>query len=88
MIYIPLNLDRLRSGITVLCDLLRFVRVITAVTSTSIKTFCSSPTPRPVQVPIGQLSKLCIALLSCDATEQVNELWFCAYYPLTTLAER
>ena len=25
MIYIPLNLDRLRAGITVLCDLLRFV---------------------------------------------------------------
>ena len=26
MIYIPLNLDRLRAGITILCDLLWFVR--------------------------------------------------------------
>ena len=27
MIYIPLNLDRLRAGVTILCDLLWFVRV-------------------------------------------------------------
>ncbi|KAF9646174.1 hypothetical protein BDM02DRAFT_3100296, partial [Thelephora ganbajun] len=55
MIYIPLNLDRLCAGITVLCYLL------------------SSPTPRPVQVPMGQLSRLCITLLSCDATEQSGD---------------
>lgn len=37
---------------------------------------------------MGQLSKLCITLLSYDATEQVNDLSCCAYRPLTTLAER
>jgi len=48
----------------------------------------SSPTPRPVQVPIGQLSRLCIALFSCDATEQVNEPQSFTYLLLTTVTER
>lgn len=39
-----------------------------------LRDLLSSPTPRPVQVPIGQLSKLCITLLSWDATEVVT-LW-------------
>lgn len=73
MIYIPLNLDRLRDGITVLCDLLRFVLATLCFIKPLTKPR-STPTPRPVQVPIGRLSELCITLLSCDATEQVNEL--------------
>ena len=88
MIYIPLNLDRLRTGVRVLCDLLRFVRVYRLLSSAISDKSRSSPTPRPVQIPMGQLSKLCITLLSCDATEQVNGSQSCIHYLLTALAER
>lgn len=36
------------------------------------KILCSSSNPRPVVIPIGQIVKLCVALLRCTTTDFVR----------------
>ncbi|KAJ7721169.1 rRNA processing/ribosome biogenesis-domain-containing protein [Mycena maculata] len=55
LLSIPLNLDRLRLTIVVLCDLLK------------------TTTHRPVQVPLGPLTKFALALLSCTTDDKVDQ---------------
>ncbi|KAK7061882.1 Pre-rRNA-processing protein rix1 [Favolaschia claudopus] len=54
LISIPLNADRLRCSVLVLCDLLK------------------ATTHRPVEVPLGRLTKFAIALLSCTPDDKVD----------------
>ncbi|KAJ7180313.1 rRNA processing/ribosome biogenesis-domain-containing protein [Mycena crocata] len=54
MLSVPLNVDRLRCSVVVLCDLLK------------------TTTLRPVQVPLGPLTKFALALLSCTADEKID----------------
>ncbi|KAJ6628867.1 rRNA processing/ribosome biogenesis-domain-containing protein [Mycena sp. CBHHK59/15] len=54
LLSIPLNLDRLRCCVLVLCDLLR------------------TTTQRPVQVPLGPLSKFSATLLSCTINDRAD----------------
>ncbi|THH14397.1 hypothetical protein EW146_g5930 [Bondarzewia mesenterica] len=55
LVGIPLNIDRLCCGVFALCDLLRQVRFTN---------------PRPVQIPVGAVTQLCFALLSCTNEER------------------
>ncbi|KAJ7240352.1 rRNA processing/ribosome biogenesis-domain-containing protein [Mycena haematopus] len=54
LISFPLNTDRLRCCVLVLCDLLK------------------ATTHRPVQVPLGPLTKFSLALLSCKTDQTVD----------------
>ncbi|KAF7352611.1 Pre-rRNA-processing protein rix1 [Mycena venus] len=54
LVSIPLNVDRLRCTVLVLCDLLK------------------TTTHRPVQVPLGPLTKFAMALLSCTIDDKVD----------------
>ncbi|KAF7355498.1 Pre-rRNA-processing protein rix1 [Mycena sanguinolenta] len=54
LISIPLNVDRLRCSVLVLCDLLK------------------TTTHRPVQVPLGPLTKFALVLLSCKSDQKVD----------------
>ncbi|KAJ6515674.1 rRNA processing/ribosome biogenesis-domain-containing protein [Mycena sanguinolenta] len=54
LISVPLNVDRLRCSVLVLCDLLK------------------TTTHRPVQLPLGPLTKFALALLSCKTDQKVD----------------
>ncbi|KAJ7490368.1 rRNA processing/ribosome biogenesis-domain-containing protein [Mycena galericulata] len=55
LLSIPLNIERLKLSIVVLCDLL------------------TTTTHRPVQVPLGPLTKFALALLSCTTDDRIDQ---------------
>ena len=69
-IHVPLNLDRLRCTITILCNLMRCDKrnrdyvLLTFPFSTIVQ--------RPIQVPVGHLVKFCTSVLSCTTQGQVG----------------
>jgi hypothetical protein len=68
IVTVPLNLDRLRCAVLVLCGLLTyafFFKFDSAVSSVDIR----SPTARAVQLPLGALVSFSQALLGCTCDD-------------------
>ena len=70
LVSIPVNLDRLRCYITILCDLLKCINPFLLIDGDWFHD--RSATHRAVQVPIGPLVGFSTTLLGCTASEQVR----------------
>lgn len=73
MIAVPLNLDKLRTSVAVLRDLMQSV---TSELTLELKLIPPNRTinHRPVVLPVGSLVRLCVVLLRCTADEKVRRL--------------
>jgi hypothetical protein len=69
-IHVPLNLDRLRCTVAILCSLMRSEKNKLDLFFADVPV--STIVQRPIQVPVGHLVRFCTKLLSCTTHEQVG----------------
>ena len=73
VVNIPLNLDRLRCCVAILHDLFRYSTFF--VKRQELDALLRTPTPRPVQLPLGLLVRFIIGILTSSSETQVSVLY-------------
>lgn len=73
VVNIPLNLDRLRCCVAILYDLFRYSTFF--VNRQELDILLRTPTPRPVQLPLGLLVRFIIGILTSSSEKQVSALY-------------